>query len=218
MIKDFDFSYKFPESRLLLYCESFLFARGNKPYNPFRDLSWNTQIFDEPGSAINWHIKLFQRPAAKHYFKGNAEILNEKRESALADYYQAIELDKSLDEARKKIIQIFVDKAEYDKALRVVEEFTPDLKQSPEYFYTKGLILFNLEQHKDAQGIFEKGFEKVGRKDFLFSFCLGLCSIALQQEKDAFASFDAAVNELHPNVAKQRLNAVIELNRNLSSK
>lgn len=210
-IKEYKPQSSIIESRMLLNCGKFIMNHTEQPvftdFIPWSDVG----IFDEPESPINWHIKLFQSKAGKHYFKGNNELKNGKRENALADFFRALKVDKNMNEARKQILQIYLDKAEHEKALKVTEEFPADFKASLEYSYLKGIILFNLKKYEEAENILKVGFNKVGGKDFLFPYCLGLCSIAMKEEIKALQYFDKAVNLIHPDVAGQQLNKIDDL-------
>jgi len=103
LVKEHKLPNSIIESRLLLCCGTFILNHTEQPV--FTDfIPWpDVGIFDEPGSAINWHIRIFQSKAGKHYFKGNNELTNGKKENALADFYRALKVDKNMNEARKQI-------------------------------------------------------------------------------------------------------------------
>lgn len=220
-----DLRYNGFESRLLLFCETFLFNNGDKKLllDQLDDLNLEGEdsLFDEQSLNISLLARIFRSNASKHYLQGIEKMKKGDLDGCLVCFATAVRHNKNMLQSYKRQIQVYVHKKKYEEALKITRVM-PKKLQDFDILYSQGLILFKLERNEEAAKIFKRLCNEYKRlcSDWSsgFSTChsLGLRLIALQDENAAFECFQKAVEFLHEDVAKKKLQEVYTLYRTLN--
>ena len=213
-----DLRYSGYESRLLFFCETFLFNKGEKKsiLNQFGEMNAVSDIglFGDRSFDISLLMRIFKPKAAKVYLQAKDTMHKGDLDGAMASFSKAIEFDKTMVEAYKQRIQILYKKGEYEEALKISMAVPKEIKDL-EILYAQGFILHNLNRYKEAADLFKRLCTEY-RPDFSSYYCWGLCQIALQDERAALECFEKAVEFLHTDIAMKRLHEVHSLNKKVN--
>lgn len=207
-----DLRYNGFESRLLLYCETFLFNNGQRKslLEQFAEIpSAIPPIFPPWSLAVSLLMRISKRSTSKIYLQAKDKMLHGDFDGAMECLSKVIEFDSTMIQAYKQKTTVLFDKGEYEEALQA-SRAVPDKIQDYEILNAQGIILHKLQRYKEAAAIFKKMCAEDPR-DFKSHYCWGLCSIALQDESAALECFDKAVCLLHSDIAKQKLQEVYAL-------
>lgn len=217
-----DLRYRSCESRLLLFCNTYLFNKGDKELLLQECYNLNSEgkisLFDERSLDISFLVKIFWPTASKYYLQGVEKTQNGDQDAGLVSFATAARHKKKMLQTYKQQIQIYFDKGKYEEALKVSRDIPKNL-QDLEILCSRGEILSKLKLNEEAANIFKKICIEFKRfcSDWSSGFptchSLGLCLINLQDHGSALICFDKAVEFLHEDVAKKKLQEVYALHK-----
>ena len=212
-----DLRYNGFESRLLLFCETFLFNKGQRKslLEQFAEIpSAIPPIFPPWSLAVSLLMRISKRSTSKIYLQAKDKMLHGDFEGAMECLSKVIEFDSKMIQAYKQKTTVLFDKGEYEAALQA-SRAVPDKIQDFEILNAQGIILHKLERYKEAAAIFKKICSEDPR-DFMSHYFWGLCLIALKDESAALERFNKAVCLLHSDIAKRKLQEVYALQQKTS--
>lgn len=233
------------QSRLLLYCEKYLLQNEDlansldeaiskesealQPSGTFK--TYLTNLTNGIGKILDttefvmlymslsvWHIlQPKKRKAYSYYVTGEKERYAGNLDAAIEAYKKTLESFPDLDEAKAGLGEVYLEKDEYDEALKYADGIREENRDNPVYHMLLGLASYKLNKFDEAIEEFNLVIENFpdGYEPFYY---LGLCHLAKEDEDQARKAFARATDKINPGIAKKRLAEVTRIHHILREK
>jgi len=186
LLNNSELRHSIDEPRLLLLCENILFKA--EVALPEERITILTIIAPFPIVLLTVLLNILG-------LKKLANLLNKKKQEDL--------------EHTDKIntFQKCYDSGKYQEALKIIESFDNEINE--QLLFAHARTLYKTKNYKDATKLFEK-LSTQDSRNYLFFYYMGLCAIALEDQRKALNYFNEMSKTLHPNLAKKRLQQVYD--------
>jgi tetratricopeptide (TPR) repeat protein len=182
---------------------------------------------------IKYMFNSNKRNAYIKLIEGKSCLINNKYDDAINNYRTTLQLLPGLDEAVNCLIHVFLYRKMYSDLFELLRNIN-DLKEikglfDPNTFNNTfdkfsdeiicrhsniiliiGQVYFNLGDYNKSNRCFSK-LARNFTKEFYIQYYCGLCSIALNNLKEAFDHFRYSMNIINPKVAEKRLAEMIKI-------
>lgn len=186
IVNNSELHHSIDEPRLLLLCENILFRAG--VVLPEKKITFSTTI--DPFWIVLLNILLNILGLKKL-----ASLLFKKKQEDL-------EYTEKINTFRKCF-----DSGKYQEALKIIESIDNEIDE--QLLFAHAMTLYKTKNYKDATKLFEK-LSTQDSRNYLFFYYMGLCAIALEDQRKALNYFNEMSKTLHPNLAKKRLQQVYD--------